>query len=94
MSSVNRRLTGAQYLAALCSSDLRAMSSPRPAEYISKVKHSWAGHIMRRIDDTWAERTPEWILGDAERPRGRPPTRWGDVPATRMDHLREQLDTA
>ncbi|KAK6760044.1 hypothetical protein RB195_021531 [Necator americanus] len=31
---------------------------------------------------------------DAKRPRGRPPTRWGDVFAARMDQLRAQLDTA
>ncbi|KAK6750495.1 hypothetical protein RB195_002458 [Necator americanus] len=52
-----------------------------PAEYISKAKHEWVGHIMRRIDDRWTKRTLEWILRDAKRPRS--PTRWGDVFATR-----------
>ncbi|KAK6755730.1 hypothetical protein RB195_014241 [Necator americanus] len=45
----NRRT---QHLAGLRSSDLRRMSRLRdPAEYVSKAKHGWAGHIMRRIDD-------------------------------------------
>ncbi|KAK6754277.1 hypothetical protein RB195_013339 [Necator americanus] len=85
----NRRT---QHLASLRSSDLRGMSRLRdPAEYLSK--HRWAGHIMRRIDDRWTERTLEWIPRDAKRPRGRP-TRWSDVFATRMEQLRAQVDTA
>ncbi|KAK6736808.1 hypothetical protein RB195_019480 [Necator americanus] len=88
----NRRT---QRLASLRSSDLRGMFRLRdPADYISKAKHRWAGHIMRRIDDRWTKRTLEWIPRDAKRPRGRPPTRWGDVFAARMDQLRAQLDTA
>ncbi|KAK6751184.1 hypothetical protein RB195_002886 [Necator americanus] len=88
----NRRT---QHLAGLRSSDLRGMSRLRDlAEYVSKAKHRWVGHIMRRIDDRWTKRTLEWILRDAKRPRGRPLTRWGDVFAARMDQLRAQLDTA
>ncbi|KAK6747184.1 hypothetical protein RB195_000415 [Necator americanus] len=88
----NRRT---QHLAGLRSSDLRGVSRPRdPAEYVSKAKHRWAGHIMRRIDDRWTKRTLEWIPRDAKRPRGRPPTRWGDVFAARMDQLRAHLGTA
>ncbi|KAK6755348.1 hypothetical protein RB195_013992 [Necator americanus] len=69
----NRRT---QHLAGLRSSDLRGMSRLHdPAEYVSKAKHRWAGHIMRRIDDRWTERTLGWIPRDAKRPRGRPPTR-------------------
>ncbi|KAK6726301.1 hypothetical protein RB195_004550 [Necator americanus] len=47
----NRRT---QHLAGLRSSDLRGMSRlSDPTEFISKAKHRWAGHIMRRIDDIW-----------------------------------------
>ncbi|KAK6761174.1 hypothetical protein RB195_022296 [Necator americanus] len=49
----NRRT---QHLACLRSSDFRAMFILRgPAEYISRAKHSWAGHIMRRIDYRWTK---------------------------------------
>ncbi|KAK6747825.1 hypothetical protein RB195_000799 [Necator americanus] len=83
-----------QHLAGLRSSDLRGMSRLRdPAEYVSEAKQRWAGHIMRRIDDRWSKRTLEWIPRDAKRPRWRPPTKWGDVFATRMDQLRAELDT-
>ncbi|KAK6757222.1 hypothetical protein RB195_015197 [Necator americanus] len=88
----NRRT---QHLAGLRSSDLKEMYRLRdPAEYVSKAKHRWAGPIMRRIDDSWTNRTLEWIPKDAKRPGGRPPTRWGDVFGARMDQLRAQLDTA
>ncbi|KAK6747519.1 hypothetical protein RB195_000615 [Necator americanus] len=82
-------------LPALCYAAETGMSRLRdPAEYVSKAKHRWAGHIMRRIDDRWTKSTLEWIPRDAKRPRGRPPTRWSDVFAARMDQLRAQLDTA
>ncbi|KAK6764609.1 hypothetical protein RB195_024799 [Necator americanus] len=65
-----------QRLAGLRSSELLTMFRLRnPAEYVSKAKHIWAGHIMRRIDDRWTKRTLEWIPRDAKRPRGRLPTR-------------------
>ncbi|KAK6760797.1 hypothetical protein RB195_022024 [Necator americanus] len=45
----NRRT---QHLDGLRSSDVRRMSRLRdPAEYLSKAKHTWAGHFMRRIDE-------------------------------------------
>ncbi|KAK6757724.1 hypothetical protein RB195_015501 [Necator americanus] len=88
----NRRT---QQLAGLRSSDLRELSRLRGlVEYISKAKRRWAGYIMRRTDDSWTKRTPERIPRDAKRPRGRPPTRWGNVFTARMDQLRAQLDTA
>ncbi|KAK6727389.1 hypothetical protein RB195_005217 [Necator americanus] len=65
-----------------------------PERCISKAKRRWAGHIMRRIDDRWTKRKLEWIPRDAKRPRGRPPTRWGDMFAARMDEVRAQLNTA
>ncbi|KAK6736407.1 hypothetical protein RB195_019219 [Necator americanus] len=55
----NRRT---QHLTGLRSSDSRGMSLLRdPPEYISKAKHRWAGHIMRRIEDRWTKRTLECI---------------------------------
>ncbi|WKY00652.1 hypothetical protein Q1695_015016 [Nippostrongylus brasiliensis] len=69
-----------QHRAGLRSSDLRQMSRLRdPADYTSKAKHRWAGHIMRRDDDRWTRRTVEWLPRDCTRPRGRPPARWSDV---------------
>ncbi|EYC31146.1 hypothetical protein Y032_0004g1982 [Ancylostoma ceylanicum] len=88
----NRRT---QLQAGLRSSDLRRISRIHdPAEYESKAKHRWAGHIMRREDDSWTRRTLEWIPRETKRPRGRPPTRWADVFAARMDQLNAQLDTS
>ncbi|KAK6744254.1 hypothetical protein RB195_011140 [Necator americanus] len=64
----NRRT---QHLAGLRSSDIRGMSRLRkPAEYVSKANHRWAGHIMRRTDDRWTKRTLECIPMDAKRPEG------------------------
>ncbi|VDM81269.1 unnamed protein product [Strongylus vulgaris] len=35
---------------------MKAMSRLRdPAEYVSKAKHRWAGHIMRRTNDRWTK---------------------------------------
>ncbi|KAK6732235.1 hypothetical protein RB195_016553 [Necator americanus] len=79
----NRRT---QHLANLRSSDLRGISRLRDlAEYVSKAKHKWAGHIMRRIDDRWTKRTFEWIPRDAKRPRGRPPTRISSL--TKLENI-------
>ncbi|KAK6763166.1 hypothetical protein RB195_023759 [Necator americanus] len=65
-----------QHLVGLRSSGLRGMFRLRDlAEYVSKAKHRWAGHIMRRIEDRWTKRTLEWIPRDAKHPRRRPPTR-------------------
>ncbi|KAK6754714.1 hypothetical protein RB195_013601 [Necator americanus] len=84
-----------QHLAGLRSSDLGGMFRLRnPAEHVSKAKHRCAVHIMKRIDDNCTKRTLEWIPRDAKHPRGRPPTRCGDVFATRMHQLSSQLDTA
>ena len=83
-----------QHRAGLRSSDLRRMSRLHdPAEYISKAKYRWAGHIVRRTDDRWTKRTLEWIPREAKRPRGRPPKRWADVFVEKLDQLRNQLDT-
>ncbi|KAK6755616.1 hypothetical protein RB195_014158 [Necator americanus] len=82
------------HLAGLRSSDSRGMSRLNDsAEYISKAKYRWAGHIMRRIDYRWTKRTLEWIPRDAKHPRERLPTRGDDVFATRMDQLRAHLDS-
>ncbi|KAK6750423.1 hypothetical protein RB195_002417 [Necator americanus] len=69
---------------ALCNAvetaDLRAVSRfSEPAKYMSKAEQRWSGHIMRRVVDRWTKRKLEWIPKDAKRPRGKPPTRWGDV---------------
>ncbi|VDM75686.1 unnamed protein product [Strongylus vulgaris] len=69
----NRRT---QHLVGLRSSDMKSMSCLRdPAEYASKARHRWAGHIMRRTNDRWTLKALEWIPHEAKRPRGRPPTR-------------------
>ncbi|EYC30135.1 hypothetical protein Y032_0005g2468 [Ancylostoma ceylanicum] len=49
-----------QHQAGLRSSDLRQISRLcDPEEYVSKTKHRWAGHTMRREDDRWTKRTLE-----------------------------------
>ncbi|KAK6741151.1 hypothetical protein RB195_009171 [Necator americanus] len=49
---------------------------------------------MKRIEDEWTKRTLEWIPRDTKSARGRPPMRWDDVLAARMDQLRAQAGTA
>ncbi|KAK6765487.1 hypothetical protein RB195_025413 [Necator americanus] len=81
----------AQHIAGLRGSDSEGMSRLRePAK--NKVKHRWAGHIIRRVAGRWTKTTLEWIPRDAKCPRGRPPTRWNDVYAALMDQLRAQPD--
>ncbi|VDM79832.1 unnamed protein product [Strongylus vulgaris] len=44
-----------------------------PAEYVSKAKHRWAGHIMRRTGNRWTLRTLELkqnVLDGGHRPDG------------------------
>ena len=64
-----------------------------PAEYVARAKHRWAGHIVKRTDDTWTERILEWKPREIKRPRGRPPKRWADVFVEKLDQLSNQLDT-
>ncbi|KAE9418138.1 hypothetical protein Angca_008296, partial [Angiostrongylus cantonensis] len=50
-----------RYLAGTRSSDLQNLLHLRgPGKYTSRVKHRWAGHIMRRTDHRWTKRTVEW----------------------------------
>ena len=45
---------------------------------IKRKKWSWAGHVMRRMDNRWTIRVTEWIPREGKRSRGRQKTRWGD----------------
>ncbi|KAK6730647.1 hypothetical protein RB195_007239 [Necator americanus] len=55
-------------------------------EDATPATHSYPYHVVYIEDVNTA--------AYAKRPRGRPPTRWGEVFAARMDQLRAQLDTA
>lgn len=59
---------------------LRQMSGVTDAiERITTLKWNWAGHVARFSDNRWTKRILEWRpLIDAQRSRGRPPTRWSD----------------
>ncbi|KAE9420721.1 hypothetical protein Angca_008042, partial [Angiostrongylus cantonensis] len=66
-----------QYLTGMRSSDLRNLPHLRdPRKYTSTVKHSWAGHIMRKTDNCWTKGTVEWTPRECKRSLTRPPTRW------------------
>ena len=41
-------------------------------------KWSWAGHVMRRMDNRWTIRVTEWIPREGKRSRGRQKVRWDD----------------
>ena len=45
---------------------------------IKRTKWSWAGHVMRRMDNRWTIRVTEWIPREGKHSRGRQKTRWGD----------------
>ncbi|VDM77012.1 unnamed protein product [Strongylus vulgaris] len=76
------------------SSDMRSMSRLRePAEYVSKAKHRWAGHTMRRIDDVDKKNSGMDSSRSKTSSRG-PPSRWADVFVARMDQLNLQLVTS
>ncbi|VDM76789.1 unnamed protein product [Strongylus vulgaris] len=57
-----------------------------PAEYVSKAKHRWAGHIMR-TDNRWTLRGLKRIPHEAKR-RHRPDEL---TLVARMDQLKSQL---
>ena len=74
----NNRQT--QYQAGVRSADFRRMSHLcDPLEYVAKPKHRWAGHIVRRRDDTWTKRTLEWLSKEFKRSQWRPLKRSEDV---------------
>ncbi|GMT28391.1 hypothetical protein PFISCL1PPCAC_19688, partial [Pristionchus fissidentatus] len=50
-----------------------------PIVHITRAKHRWAGHVLRRDDDRWSTRvTQQFPHPNLFRPRGRPPARWRD----------------
>ncbi|KAK6730277.1 hypothetical protein RB195_007004 [Necator americanus] len=70
-------------------SQIVSVPSSRPSGiYIDSKAQMGRSHYERRIDDGCTKSTVEWFPRDARRLRGRPPTRWGDMFATRMDQLR------
>ena len=46
--------------------------------FIKKVKHRWAGHVVRFSDNRWTIRVKEWTPREWTRKPGRPKTRWRD----------------
>ena len=47
-------------------------------ETISKLKWSWAGHVVRRIDYCWTTCIMFWMSWKHTRNRGRPRIKWRD----------------
>ncbi|KAE9414323.1 hypothetical protein Angca_006190, partial [Angiostrongylus cantonensis] len=61
------------------SSDLRQRSKIKDAVlYAKQLKIRWVGHLMRMSDNRWTRAVSDWILRDAKRTAGRPPTRWSE----------------
>ncbi|EYB81048.1 hypothetical protein Y032_0394g639 [Ancylostoma ceylanicum] len=68
-----------QWHQGLRSTELREKSQLKdPLQYMQRMKHRWAGHLLRRNDDRWSLRVTEWLPRNKTRPLGRPPTRWAD----------------
>ncbi|EPB74124.1 hypothetical protein ANCCEY_06795 [Ancylostoma ceylanicum] len=68
-----------QWHPGLRSTELREKSQLKdPLQYMQRMKHRWAGHLLRRSDDRWSLRVTEWLPRNKTRPLGRPPTRWAD----------------
>uniref|UniRef100_A0A914WS54 SWIM-type domain-containing protein n=2 Tax=Plectus sambesii TaxID=2011161 RepID=A0A914WS54_9BILA len=44
-----------------------------PLRHVSKMKHRWAGHVVRRCDGRWSTTTVGWYPQDKKRPLKRPP---------------------
>ena len=47
---------------------------------IKKMKHAYAGHIVRQNAGRWSRKVLEWTPWDERRGQGRPATCWGDCP--------------
>ena len=45
---------------------------------VKTLKWKWAGHVARRIDDSWIKKVLEWIPRSCRRPKKRPCCRWQD----------------
>ncbi|EPB78510.1 hypothetical protein ANCCEY_02351 [Ancylostoma ceylanicum] len=68
-----------QWHQGLRSTELREKSQLKdPLQYMQRMKHRWAGHLLRRNDDRWSRRVTEWLPRKKTRPLGQPPTRWAD----------------
>uniref|UniRef100_A0A914UV55 Endonuclease-reverse transcriptase n=1 Tax=Plectus sambesii TaxID=2011161 RepID=A0A914UV55_9BILA len=84
-ASLKRRIVGLnlpkQRDRKLHNSDIRQMIGVKdPLQHMAKMKHHWAGHVVRRCDGRWSTATVGWYPRDKKRPLGcpPPPTWWAD----------------
>lgn len=59
--------------------EIRGKTKARDCRYsIKKQKFDYAGHVVRKGDESWEKRVMEWYPREGKRSRGRPKTRWED----------------
>ncbi|CAM4691260.1 unnamed protein product [Leuciscus chuanchicus] len=73
--AIERRMIGVQQTDHVRNEQLRAMTRVDDAvDLANKAKKHWAGHLMRRTDESWTREVTVWLPIDIKRPRGRPAT--------------------
>ncbi|CAF1012995.1 unnamed protein product [Adineta ricciae] len=90
--AMERRVLGIKLVQKIPNTTIRQRTQFKDA-YIDAVKRKlqWAGHVVRREDNRWTNRTTFWWPYNFRRPRGRPADRWRKLMKDKLGNNWHQL---